>query len=143
MRPLSHAIMRRQLTLKKTLSSATPPPPPSQNKLGTLKAKLNNLPSGSNVVSSTKLKEGRARDKVAMVITTRQMKRPQLTMVTVPIPGPLPYLHVDVNPICTLPPGAWTAAYNAFSPQGAQDPGRCGGGWAGCWTCCCCHCCHH
>lgn len=57
-----------------------------------------NLPSGSKVVSSTKLKEGRARDKVAMVTKTRQMKRPQLTMVTVPIPGPLPYLHVDGNP---------------------------------------------
>lgn len=88
-----------------------------------MKAKLNNLPSGSNVVSSTKLKEGRARDTVAMVTTTRQMNRPQLTMVTVPIPSPLPYLHVDVNPICTLPPGAWTAcsasAHRGLSRQGA------------------------
>lgn len=85
-----------------------------------------NLPSGSKVVSSTKLKEGRARDKVAMVTKTRQMKRPQLTMVTVPIPGPVPYLHVDGNPICTLLQGPW-ATCNAFSPRGAQEPGRCCG----------------
>lgn len=64
-----------------------------------------------------------------MVTKTRQMKRPQLTMVTVPIPGPLPYLHVDGNPICTLPLGPW-ATCNAFSPQGAQEPGHCGGGCA-------------
>lgn len=64
-----------------------------------------------------------------MVTKTRQMKCPQLTMVTVPIPGPLPYLHVDGNPICTLPQGPW-AACNAFSPQGAQEPERCGGGCA-------------
>lgn len=83
-----------------------------------------NLPSGSKVVSSTKLKEGRARDKVAMVTKTRQMKRPQLTMVTVPIPGPLPYLHVDGNPICTLLLRPW-ATCNAFSPQGAQEPRLC------------------
>lgn len=71
------------------------------------------------MVSFTKL-EGRARDKVAMVTTTRQMQRPQLTMVTVPGPRPLPYLHVDSNPICT-PLRAWTAS-NAFSLRWARGP---------------------
>lgn len=98
------------------------PPSPDKcpNRLGTRKVKFNNLPSGSNVVSFTKL-EGRARDEVAMVTTTRQTKRPQLTMVTVPMPRPLPYLHVDVNPICTLPLRAWTAG-NASSLRWTQEP---------------------
>lgn len=87
-----------------------PRPPP--NHPGALNVRLKNLPSGSNVVSFTKL-EGRARDKVAMVTTTRQMQRPQLTMVTAPGPRPRPYLHVDGKPICT-PLRAWTAS-NAFS----------------------------
>ena len=116
-----------QLILKQALTSVPLPPDKSPNKLGTPRAKRDNLPSGSTVVSSTKLKEGRARDKVAMVTTTRQRKRPQLTMVTVPIPCPLPYLHVDVNPICTLPLRAWTACSNAFSRRWAQEPRCCGG----------------
>lgn len=118
----------RHLTLKKKKSLSFNdhfPKTCPQNNLVPLKMACKNLPSGSNVVSSTKLKEGRARDKVAMVTKTRQMKCPQLTMVTVPIPGPLPYLHVDGNPICTLPQGPW-AACNAFSPRGAQEPERCG-----------------
>lgn len=115
-----------QLILKQALTSLPLPPDKSPNKLGTLRAKWDNLPSGSTVVSSTKLKEGRARDKVAMVTTTRQRKRPQLTMVTVPIPCPLPYLHVDVNPICTLPLRAWTACSNAFSRRWAQESRCCG-----------------
>lgn len=98
-------------------------PDKSQNPHGTCRVTLNNLPSGSNVVSLTKL-EGRARDNVAMVTTTRQTKRPQLTMVTVPMPGPLPYLHVDVNPICTLPLRAWTASH-AFSLRWAPGPRCC------------------
>lgn len=98
-------------------------PDQSQNQHGTRRVTLNNLPSGSNVVSLTKL-EGRARDNVAMATTTRQTKRPQLTMVTVPMPRPLPYLHVDVNPICTLPLQAWTAS-NAFSLRWAQGPRCC------------------